>query len=114
MANREDVDKAFNAIVERQIKAVQEHGGEDNIQDDKDVETLLLNVVKEQIKMSLDNMYDLYDKFIDDDECSLKTALEYIPLFTVNGLINGAQLGVKQDEYYMIVDYYLKMYDLIA
>lgn len=114
MATKEEVDNAFDAIIDRQIKAMKKVATEDNIQDDMDTETLLLDIVKQQIKMSLDNLYTLYDKFIDDEECTLKTALEFVPLFTVNGLINGAQLGVRQDEYYMIVDYYLQMYDLLA
>lgn len=114
MASKKEVDNAFDAIINRQMEAMKKVATEDNIQDDRDTETLLLDVVKGQIKMSLDNLYTLYDKFIDDENCTLKTALEFIPLFTVNGLINGAQLGVRQDEYYMIVDYYLEMYDLIA
>lgn len=113
MTDRKEVDKAFEAIVDRQMDAMKKVMTEDNIQSDKDVETFLLDIVKNQIKMSLDNLYTLYDKFIDDEECSLKTALEFIPLFTVNGLINGAQLGVTQEEYYLIVDYYLQAYDLI-
>lgn len=114
MATQKEVDKAFDAIIQRQIDSIKKLATEDNIQDDEDVKKLLLNTIKEQIKMSLDNMYNLYDEFIDDDECTLKTALEFVPLFTVNGLINGAQLGIRQDEYYMIVDYYLQKYDLIA
>lgn len=113
MTDRKEVDKAFEAIVDRQMDAMKKVMTEDNIQSDKDVETFLLDIVKNQIKMSLDNLYTLYDKFIDDEKCSLKTALEFIPLFTVNGLINGAQLGVTQEEYYLIVDYYLQAYDLI-
>ena len=114
MPKRDEVDKAFDAIIKRKINDLQKIATEENIQDDKDVETLLLDTIKQQIKMSLDNMCSLYDNFIDTEDCTLKTALEYVPLFTVNGLINGAQLGIRQDEYYMIVDYYLEKYDLIA
>lgn len=114
MATQKEVDKAFNAIIKRQINSLKKVATDDNIQTDEDVENLLLDTIKKQIKMSLDNMYNLFDEFIDDDECTLKTALEFVPLFTVNGLINGAQLGIRQDEYYMIVDYYLEKYDLIA
>lgn len=114
MPTKQDVDKAFDAIIERQLDAVSKVATEDNMQLDKDVETLLLDIIKEQIKMSLDNLYKLYDEFIDNDECKLKTALELVPLFTVNGLMIGAQLGITQDEYYVIVDYYLERYNLIA
>lgn len=114
MPTQEEIDKVFHAILERQINVVKEVVVEDDIQDDEDVETLLLQTIKDQIKMSLDNLTSLYNDFIAPEDCTLKTALEFVPLFTVNGLINGAQLGIKQEEYYLIVDYYLQKYDLIA
>lgn len=113
MTSQEEVSKALDAIVKRQIEAISKVATEDNMQLDTDVETLLINTIKEQIKMSLDNLGRLYEEFIDKDDCTLKTALEFIPLFSVNGLINGAQLGVTQEEYYMIVDHYLERYNLL-
>lgn len=113
MVTEKEVGNTVDKIIERQIKALEELAEQGKIQENDDIEELLLNNIKQQFEMSLESLQKLYNEFIKKDSCKLKDALEFVPLFTVFGLINGAQLGISQDEYYLIVDYYLEKYDLI-
>ena len=112
MTTEKEVHQTIDSIIERQIKALEELQRDEKIQEDADIEQLLVDNIKKQFSMSLDNLSKLYEEFIDKDDCTLRQALEFVPLFTVYGLINGAQLGIAQDEYYLIVDYYLEKYNL--
>lgn len=112
MTTNKQVHETIDKIIERQIEALEELKNEEKIQEDADIQQLLLDNIKQQFKMSLDNLSKLFDEFIDQENCTLQQALEFVPLFTVYGLINGAQLGIAQDEYYLIVDYYLEKYNL--
>lgn len=112
MTTGKEVHDTIDRIIERQIDAIEELQNEDKVPDNADIEQLLVDNIKRQFKMSLDNLSKLFDEFIDKEDCTLKQALEFVPLFTVYGLINGAQLGIAQDEYYLIVDYYLEKYNL--
>ena len=112
MTTGKEVHDTIDRIIERQIDAIEELQNEDKVPDNADIEQLLVDNIKGQFKMSLDNLSKLFDDFIDKEDCTLKQALEFVPLFTVYGLINGAQLGIAQDEYYLIVDYYLEKYNL--
>ena len=112
MTTGKEVHETIDKIIERQIDAIEELRGDGKIQEDADIEQLLVDNIKEQFKMSLTNLSKLFDEFIDKEDCTLQQALEFVPLFTVYGLINGAQLGIAQDEYYLIVDYYLEKYNL--
>ena len=106
MTTGKEVHATIDSIITRQIEALEELKAEEKIQEDADIEELLLDNIKKQFKLSLENLKKLFDK------CTLQQALEFVPLFTVYGLINGAQLGIAQDEYYLIVDYYLEKYNL--
>lgn len=112
MTTGKEVHETIDSIIERQIKALEELKEDGKIQDDANIEQLLVNNIKQQFKLSLENLSKLFEEFIDKDDCTLQQALEFVPLFTVYGLINGAQLGIAQDEYYLIVDYYLEKYNL--
>jgi hypothetical protein len=112
MTTGKEVHATIDSIITRQIEALEELKAEEKIQEDADIEELLLDNIKKQFKLSLENLKKLFDEFIDNDKCTLQQALEFVPLFTVYGLINGAQLGIAQDEYYLIVDYYLEKYNL--
>ena len=112
MTTEKEVHQTIDSIIERQIKTLEELQEEDKISEGADIEQLLVDNIKQQFKMSLDNLGKLFDEFINKDDCTLRQALEFVPLFTVYGLINGAQLGIAQDEYYLIVDYYLEKYNL--
>lgn len=102
----------INSIVERQLNVLKEIA-EDGDQAFDDVYSELIAGIKKQFKKSLDNLTILYEDFIDQDGCNLAVALQYVPLFVVYGLWLGAQLGVSQEEFYGIVDHYLKKYDLL-
>ena len=113
MINEKEVVDLINNIVVRQLKALEEVANEKNIQIG-DPEDFLLQEIKKQFGMSIQNLQSLYNDFIDTDECTLGVALQYIPLFTVYGLINAAQLGVTQEEYYKVVEYYItEKFDLV-
>ena len=113
MVNEKEVVNLINSIVARQLKALEEVANEKNIQIG-DPEDFLLQEIKKQFGISIKNLHSLYNDFIDTDECTLGVALQYIPLFTVYGLINAAQLGVTQEEYYKVVEYYItEKFDLV-
>lgn len=109
MTSKEQVDETLENLAKRQVEAAKAISP-----DDDNIEEVLLNTIKEQIRISLDNLNTLYDEFVNKEDCTLTTILEFIPLMSVNALINAAQLGVSQEEYYLIVDYYLEKYELIA
>ena len=109
MTSKEQVDETLENLAQRQVEVAKAINP-----DDEDIEEVLLKNIKEQIRISLDNLNTLYKEFVDKDDCTLTTVLEFIPLMSVNALINAAQLGVSQEEYYLIVDYYLEKYELIA
>lgn len=112
MITDEQVLEMIDNIVQRQLAALEEVANQNNIQLDEDPKTILLKEIKSQFKMTLDNLQKLYDEFIDTETCTLGAALQYVPLFTVYGLTNAAQLGVSQEEYYLIVDYYLEKWNM--
>ena len=114
MIEENEVHQTIEQIIERQINALGELKEEGKLEEDADVEEILVKNIQQQIDMSLSNLKTLFDDFVNKDDCTLSQALEFIPLLTVYGLINGAQLGVTQEEYYLIVDYYLERYDLLA
>lgn len=112
MISDEQVLEMINDIVQRQLIALQEVANQENIQLDENPKQLLLKEIQKQFKMTLDNLQKLYDEFINKESCTLGAALQYVPLFTVYGLTNAAQLGVTQEEYYLIVDYYLEKWNM--
>lgn len=103
----------INSIVARQLQALQAKAEEEGDQAFDDLEERLMDAIKEELRKSLENLWTLFDEYIDTENCTLGTALEFIPWFSVYGLWLGAQLGVAQDEYYAIVDYHLKKSNLI-
>ena len=107
MIEENEVHQTIEQIIERQINALGELKEEGKLEEDADVEEILVKNIQQQIDMSLSNLKTLFDDFVNKDDCTLSQALEFIPLLTVYGLINGAQLGVTQEEYYLIVDYYI-------
>jgi len=101
----------MNTIIERQLRALKDMAGEDQSFDD--VQEKLTTVTKKEVRRTLENLWTLYDEYLDTDECTIATLLEYIPWMIVYGLMLGAQVGVTQDEAYMMVDYYLVRNNLV-
>lgn len=109
-------DKQFVSLLNRVIDERLEYL-KDSVPEEKlingDVEETLTTGVKKRIRKTLEDLWTLFDEYIDTDDCNVSTTLEYFPWFIVYGLMIGAQLGVSQDEAYMIVDYYLVKHNLI-
>lgn len=108
----DEIVAIINNIVERQIESLKEIA-KDNDQALDDVYDQLMVEIKKQFKMTLDNLTELYESYIEPEDCTIAVVLQYIPLFAVYGLWFGAQVGVAQDEFYAIVDRYLQNYNLV-
>lgn len=108
----DEIVAIINSIVEKQIESLKEIAAEKD-QSLDDVYEKLMVEIKNQFKMTLNNLNELYETYIEPDDCTLAVVLQYIPLFAVYGLWFGAQVGVAQDEFYAIVDRYLQDYNLI-
>lgn len=108
----DEIVALINNIVEMKIAELVELAKDKDQSLDEVYEELMV-AIKKQFKMTLDNLYTLYESYIEPEESTIAVALQYIPLFAVYGLWIGAQMGVAQDEYYAIVDRYLKDYNLI-
>lgn len=111
MTTDKQVLDLINKISKRKIEELETLMTEENQQLDEDPQTLLTSEIKKIIKMSLEHLVQLYGEFIEPDNCTLGAALQYIPILTVYGTSIAAQLGVTQEEYYTIVDYYLQKWD---
>ena len=109
-------DKQFvnmvNRIIDDRLQFIEDNVEEEHLLNG-DVEETLTSGVKERIRRSLEDLWSLFDEYIDQEDCTVSKTLEFFPWFIVYGLMIGAQLGVSQDEAYMIVDYYLVRNDLI-
>lgn len=109
-------DKQFvnmvNHIINDRLQSIKDNIEEEELIDE-DVEEVLTLEVKKRIERSLQDLWTLFEEYIDQEDCTIGKTLEYFPWFIVYGLMIGAQLGVSQDEAYMIVDYYLVKNDLI-
>lgn len=110
--NDEQFVNMINSIINDRLTFLKENLDDDNLING-DVEETLTEGVKERIRRSLKDLQELFDTYIDQEDCTVTKALEYFPWFLVYGLMIGAQLGVSQDEAYLIVDYYLVKNDLI-
>lgn len=76
----------------------------------------ILPETQKKVAQNLINMIqDLFNQEIKDNPtCTIFQYKNFIPMFTVMGTLAAAQLGINQDEYYMIVDYYIKELGLLA
>ena len=70
--------------------------------------------IKKQIQGFIDMLQNFYDKKIDKPDATETDALEYIPLFNINGLLIASMLGVTMEEYYAITDYMIKILGIEA
>lgn len=75
-------------------------------------DALLHPSIKKQIRDLIEMLQKFYDQKIDPADATENDALEYIPLFCINGLLIAAMLGVTYDEYLMAVDYMITLLDL--
>lgn len=63
---------------------------------------------KKNVKDLIDMLQDFYEKKIDTPNATEFDALEYIPLFNINGLLLAALLDVTMEEYYLATDYMVR------
>lgn len=70
--------------------------------------------IKKQIQGFIDMLQEFYDQKIDNPEATETDALEYIPLFNINGLLIASMLGVTMEEYYLITDYMIRLLGIEA
>lgn len=113
MTTEKEIAQLFDKILTKYIEEIQTVAHEQNNQSTAEHNEKLNNGIKKQIDISLSILVKLYGEYIKPEEAHIQNALEYIPIFGVFGLWIGAQLGVSQQEYYKIVDYYLERFDLL-
>lgn len=76
------------------------------------VDELLSEDMKKSLAGALNTLQTLYDEEINVQGATVQKAMEYIPLFVIEGLLMAANLGITQDELYVITDWYAKQYNL--
>lgn len=82
--------------------------------DDRDakIDEPLSDEMKNAIRGALDTLEQIYDEDINVEQATVRKAMEYIPLFVIEGLLMAANLGITQDELYAITDWYAKQMKL--
>ena len=76
------------------------------------VNELLSDEMKESLAGALNTLQTLYDEEINVEGATIQKAMEYIPLFVIEGLLMAANLGITQEELYLITDWYAQQYRL--
>ena len=76
------------------------------------VDEPLSEEMKRSLAGALNTLQTLYDEEINVEGATVQKAMEYIPLFVIEGLLMAANLGITQDELYLITDWYAKQYNL--
>ena len=113
MTTEQEIATLFNEILNKHFEKIKSVAHENNSQQNEEITELLNDEIKKQIAASIYTLVNIFDEYINPEQAHIQNALEMIPLFAVFGMWIGAQLGVTQDEYYKIVDYYLERYDLL-
>lgn len=63
---------------------------------------------KKNVKDLIDMLQDFYEIKINTPDATEFDALEYLPLFNINGLLLAALLDVTMEEYYLATDYMVR------
>lgn len=113
MTTEKEIADLFNNILDEYFEQIKTVAHEENSQQHQEPNELLDEGVKRHIDLCLSILVKLYQEYIKPPGAHIENALELIPLFCTFGLWIGASLGVSQEEYYKIVDYYLIRYDLL-
>lgn len=111
MVNEEQFVALMKHLSERQKEAI-EAIAEDENQSSDEVYEKLMDSIKRQTEKSLTNLMTLYKEYINQEDCTISTFLEYVPWIAINGAWLASLVGVTLDEYYVIVDYFLNEYNL--
>lgn len=75
-------------------------------------EVLLSDSLKKQIQGFIDMLQKFYDEQIAPPTCTENDALEYIPLFCINGALIASMMNVTYDEYLLATDYMIRLLGL--
>ena len=67
---------------------------------------------KKNVKDLIDMLQDFYETKINTPNATEFDALEYLPLFNINGLLLAALLDVTMEEYYLATDYMVRVLGL--
>lgn len=113
MTTEQEIAELFNDILKGYIEEIEKVAHEGNSQQNINTSELLNDGIKKHIDISLSILIKLYSEYIKPPNASINNALEFIPLLGVFGLWIGAQLGVSQETYNAIVDYYINKLDLV-
>lgn len=113
MTTEQEIANLFDEILEKYFNEIKKVAHEENSQPTAEHTEALNSGIKEQIGLSISILTKLYEEYISPETAHVQNALELIPLFGAFGLWAGASLGVTQDEYYKVVDYYLERFDLL-
>lgn len=113
MTTEKDVAVLFDEILANYFEEIASVAHDGNSQEKSEHQELLNEGIKKQTDICLSILVKLYSEYIKPENAHVQNALEFIPIFGVFGLWIGAQLGVSQNEYYKIVDYYLERFNLI-
>lgn len=70
--------------------------------------------LRETTQQFINILQKIFDQDIANPKCTIATYKEFIPMFTVLGTLGAAQLRIDQEEYYAIVDYFIRELNLLA
>lgn len=73
-----------------------------------DINEPLSDEMKEALGAALDTLTLLYNEEINVEEATVKKAMQYIPLFVIEGLLMAAKLQITQEELYAMTDWYAR------
>lgn len=79
---------------------------------DAKIDEPLSDTMKQALRGALDTLEQIYEEDIDVEGATVRKAMEYIPLFVIEGLLMAANLGITQDELYAVTDWYAKQMNL--
>lgn len=113
MTTEQEIANLFDEILSEYIGSIETVVHEKNNQQYAEPTELLNDEIKNLIDLCLSILIRLYGEYIKPEGAHIQNALELIPLFGVFGMWIGAQIGVSQDTYNAIVDYYLVKMDLV-
>ena len=75
-------------------------------------DVLLSEGMKKQIQDLINMLQKFYDEQIAPPTCTENDALEYIPLFCINGALIASMMNVTYDEYLLATDYMIRLLGL--
>lgn len=89
-------------------KQAEEHGNREQIfskiLQSQDYEALLSDNLKNEIKWLIEMLQDFYDSKINKPDATVLDAIDYIPLFCINGALISSMMNIPYEDYLKLVD----------